>query len=81
MANTVEVTGEIRFYLKESQLPHLADCLDDVPEDKKEALFNMINHCERQRMYKKLIAMQVSEDVAAMLEGREGIFSKPFLTT
>lgn len=75
-----EIQEEIRDVLQKGSFPHLADSLDDVPEDKLIAIYNMMSDMEARRAQKKEIINQVTEDVSAALEGKELQFSQPFLT-
>ena len=76
-----EMMGEIKAYLTDSQHPHLADCLDTVPEEHLEALYNLISDHEANKTQRKVISMQVAEDVSAITAGfPEGAnFSKEYL--
>lgn len=73
--------AEIAEYLRISKHPHLADCLDMVPEKSLDAIYNMIADHQSHRLQKNVTALYVSEDVAAIVEGKpeNAEFSKPFL--
>jgi len=58
----------------------LAECLEEIPVDKLSAIYEMMSNAQFGRRQKAVIAMQVCEDVSAVLEGKDVVFSKPFLT-
>jgi hypothetical protein len=71
-----EINEEITRYLRLSAQPGLADRLDEVPQEKRDALYNMVALHEYHKVQKTIIAFQVKEDVLACLEGREMVFAE-----
>jgi hypothetical protein len=74
-----EVNEEIAVILRKVNHDRLADSLDLIPEENRIAVYNMISDAQAKRVYKGVIALQVSEDIGALLEGKEARFSQPFL--
>ena len=76
-----EIKEDIKRFLLLGSHPNLADCLDDVDDKYLEALYNMICKHYQNRTQKTISAFQVTEDVAAILEGKPELaeFSKPFI--
>lgn len=76
-----DMQSEITEYLKIGGCPHLSDTLSLIPVINQEAVYNMICDLQYKRVQKKVIAMQVCEDVAKMTEGKpeEAVFSKAYL--
>lgn len=76
-----EIMQELHYYIMASAHTHLADCLELVPEANLIALYNMICQLQSQKAYKKVIAMQVAEDISKIVEGKPELaeFSIPFL--
>ncbi len=81
MEKQQEIRALLQECLNDSEHPHLADCLDLIPEDNQHALYDFINHQASKRVNTTIIAFQVAEDVSAIVAGfTDGAeFSKPFL--
>jgi len=78
-----EAAEEVRKYLALSSHKHLQDCLHLVAEPYQTALCKMIRIAEEYRQQKRTIALQVSEDVSAIVAGfpEKAAFCQPFLNT
>ena len=76
-----EVKADIHYYLIIGDYPHLAECLDMVPEEYLVALYKMICAHLSRKTYKGIIAYEVGEDVAMIVTGRASDidFSKEYL--
>lgn len=83
MDTLAEIKDEIIFYLKKGSHPHLADCLDMVAPEYIEALYDMINALQQGKKQQSVISLQVSEDMAALVEGKPDAaqFLQSFLNT
>ena len=76
-----EIREEIKYYLRNSNHPHLEDCLDLVPEENQAAIYNMISAHEQNKVLKTTLSFHVAEDVSAIVAGNldGAVFSKDYL--
>ena len=77
--NQMEIDEDLVRWLHIGGHAKLADCLSDVPDDNKTAIYNMISNMEYRRLKKHVIAYQVCEDIGEILSGKSPIFSKDFM--
>jgi len=74
-----EIKEEIEYYLKLSSAPELCSRLTEVPREAQEALYNFIDIQRYHKVQKSVIALQVKEDIYALLNGKQAEFSWTFV--
>ena len=81
MISLQEKQNDIAELLQQSTAPHLADCIDLVPQQHIISIYEMIRHYQATKIYKTVTRERVALDVAAILEGNtyRAIHSNPFL--
>jgi|GEM_PF-2792766 len=73
----------IREYLLDASELILIECMDMVPDQHISSIYDMIQHNRANKVYRSATMLQVTNDVAALVDGKpeDAIYSKPFLKT